>query len=433
MLLSHALLLGFVPLTTLASPAVAPVHYTDVLLQEALSRTDDGKLFEAIEILEGLVAVDKSLVEPKFALAKLYFELGWWEDAAALLLDVTAANPGHQAAWLMLGKANERLCNWQQAREAYQHVQDNSPTARRRLRALTERFGAAQIWKPERVEKLKVAAGLMNSKMGDVDANLATIERCCRGAAAQGVRLILFGEEFITGSLNKGFGDEGRELAEPVPGPVTERLHDIARRFQITIVSGIVERRDDGRLYNTCVVVAPSGYLGRFSKVHLPSGETQYFAPGNEVPVFDAAGTRFCVGICYDLRFADLFAVAALRGAKLFLLAVAGSGGPDQYRSPEGLRKHAQFHADLWKTVLPARACDNGMWILATDQFGVSGSDWFGSCAMVLDPDGRVVAEQIGQEGLLVYELDLTRVGIGRTVDKRRLDVYGSPLFRRQM
>ena len=89
--------------------------WANVMLQEARTRADEGKTLEAIDMLEGLVAADPSLTAPKFALARMYSELGWWEDAAVMLSGVTAAHPNHQSAWLMLGQTHERLCNWQAA------------------------------------------------------------------------------------------------------------------------------------------------------------------------------------------------------------------------------------------------------------------------------------------------------------------------------
>src|SRR4029450_10154785 len=94
--------------------------------------------------------------------------------------------------------------------------------------------------------------------------------------------------------------------AEPIPGPVTDVLCDQARRDGCYVVCGLPERGADGRLYNSSVLISPSGeVIGTYRKVHLFGRERTRFTPGSEPALLDTEFGRIALTICYDLIFPE--------------------------------------------------------------------------------------------------------------------------------
>lgn len=112
--------------------------------------------------------------------------------------------------------------------------------------------------------------------------------------------------------------DEVVELAEPIPdGPTTQRLLEIARARQMYLVAGLPERGHDG-CYNSAVVVGPGGVVGVYRKTHLFFEETLWFEPGDTgFRVWDLAGAKVGVMICFDWYYPEAARTLALQGADI--------------------------------------------------------------------------------------------------------------------
>ena len=121
---------------------------------------------------------------------------------------------------------------------------------------------------------------------GDADANLAVIEQRVAEAAAQGAQLVLL-QELHNGAYFCQHESVGEfDLAEPIPGPSTERLGALAKRHGVVIVGSLFERRAAGLYHNTAVVLEKDGtLLGKYRKMHIPDDpgfyEKFYFTPGD--------------------------------------------------------------------------------------------------------------------------------------------------------
>jgi len=239
---------------------------------------------------------------------------------------------------------------------------------------------------------VRIAAGVFNSPRGNTRANLDRMEGWVAGARAQGAGIVCFPELNIT-----GYGTDAgvQQEAEPVPGPITERLGAMAARHGLVILAGLAEQAEGGRICASHLAVAPAGLLGRYRKLHIAPPEQPVFSAGDRAPIFEACGIRFGIQLCYDSHFPELSTRMAIEGADvIFMPHASPRGTPDEKRSS-------------WMRHLPARAFDNGVFIVACNQTGTNGRGLsFPGLAIIIGPDGRVMAETTaGTESLLVADL----------------------------
>ncbi|MEC9003825.1 MAG: nitrilase family protein [Planctomycetota bacterium] len=282
-----------------------------------------------------------------------------------------------------------------------------------------------------------------------IDKNLGTISSFVAQASEDGVQLIVFPECCVTGywHLRNLDRDQLEELAEEVPdGRITRQLLDLAARYRLTIGAGFVERADDGQLFNSYVVALPDGRYYCHRKIHCFISE--HMASGEEFTVFEMVeGHRLGVLICYDNNIGENVRLTALAGAEI-LLAPHQTGGCDsgspfamgvvdrslwdnRLADPEAIE--AEFRGDKGRgwlmRWLPARAHDNGLFLLFSNGVGADDDEVRTGNAMILDPYGRIVAETWqAEDAMVVADLDLslrTRSTGSRWIRARRPDLYG--------
>jgi predicted amidohydrolase len=275
--------------------------------------------------------------------------------------------------------------------------------------------------------RVRVAAVQLNSR-DDKAANLAAAEAGIARAAEAGARLVVLPELWTY----LGPAEGHRTNAEPIPGPVTQRLAELARRYQLVLHGGsMLELPADADAaalpYNTAVLVEPSGMLvATYRKIHLfdaapqdgapPYRESATTAAGDAIVTAEVEGLRLGLTICYDLRFPELFRALALRGAEIFPLPAAFTW--------ETGRSH-------WEPLLRARAIENGCFVIAAGQAGEfppRRRTWGHS--LIVDPWGDILAEGAADTpDVIIAELDLERVRDVRrripALANRRPDVYG--------
>ena len=280
-------------------------------------------------------------------------------------------------------------------------------------------------------DTIRVASVAMHSVMGEPSANLARVAEWTHKAHAQGADFAIFPEECITGSMNKSdltFA-EARKIAEAAAEESVPFLESLARKLQMTLVVGTIEPFGE-QLRNSALIVGPEGYLTTFSKLHLPNpNEREWFVPGDTFPVVASQGWTFGVGICYDLRFPELFRGAAQKGAELFFLPVGGSGGIEKISDNGDQREQAEFHKELAMQLLPGRAVDNALHIFYANQSGHSGNAWFPGLCLAIDPSGELIDEYLPDEGMIVTKVkrevaDRARASASCTVDEAKPAVY---------
>ena len=277
----------------------------------------------------------------------------------------------------------------------------------------------------------RVASVAMHSVMGDPSANLARVAEWSHKAHADGASFAIFPEECITGSMNKSdlTFEAARQIAVEADKKSTPFLESLARKLEMTLVVGLIEPFGD-RFRNSALIVGPEGYLATFSKLHLPNPtEREWFVPGDAFPVVTSQGWTFGVGICYDLRFPEIFRVAAQKGAEFFFIPVGGSGVPEKIAADGNQSEQARCHKELAMQLLPARAVDNALHIFYANQSGHSGNAWFPGLCLAIDPEGRLIDEHLPDEGMTVTEVkreavDRARASGSYTAHEARPEVY---------
>lgn len=255
------------------------------------------------------------------------------------------------------------------------------------------------------------------------DATVEKVMRLLDQAGSRGSELVVLPEVWT----GVGFSSEEayRDLAETVPGPTTDMLADKARKYGMTIVGSLYERRGN-RYFNSAPVIGPDGkILGRYDKTHLfdapnrpdiPPGyvESKKVDAGTELPVFPTEIGPVGVSVCSDLRFPEVYRELALKGAKVIVCASA-------FLSPR---------FDHWEFFLRARAAENQCWVVASGQVGADPSSKlsFVGRSMVVDPWGVVTATAPDTECCLTTVIDLDYIEEVKhrypLMDQRRPELY---------
>ncbi len=253
---------------------------------------------------------------------------------------------------------------------------------------------------PDEEDPMKLA--LVQQRAGhDLGDNLRRGLAAVEEAARRGANLVCFAELAFTPFYpQRPAGGAVRELAEPVPGPTTDRFAELARRFGIVIVLNLFER-DGDRCYDCSPVIDGDGrLLGRTRMVHITDyacfHERGYYAPGDTgAPVYSTRVGRIGVAICYDRHFPEYMRALGVAGAELVLVPQAGA--VDEW--PDG----------LYEAELQVAAFQNGYWTALANRVGREECLEFAGESFVCAPDGRVVARAAqGRDELLLADLDLT-------------------------
>jgi predicted amidohydrolase len=224
---------------------------------------------------------------------------------------------------------------------------------------------------------------------------------------AQILTLLLFPECFLQGYLvtEPQLRSQALELGSPELTAVLARLAGI----QQMLVLGMIERYRN-RYYNTALAIADGQALGGYRKTYLTGGES-LFAPGGTYPVFDRAGVRFGISICYDTQFPQAAAAVAAGGAQLLLVPAQNMMRRDK----------AFWWQDRHNQIRTQRVRETGMWLASADVTGERDEFRIGlGPTCVINPAGHVVAQvPTGTTGIAVAEINPPSPGHAARVDAR--------------
>jgi predicted amidohydrolase len=169
----------------------------------------------------------------------------------------------------------------------------------------------------------KLIVGVVQMAMSDdVEDNTARAEALVRRAARDGAGLICLPELFRSRYFCQTEDYERFALAEPVPGPTTERFAALAAELDVTVVLSLFEERAPGLYHNTAAVVdGAHGYLGKYRKMHIPDDpryyEKFYFTPGDlGFKVFPTGPVDLGVLVCWDQWYPEAARLTALMGRR---------------------------------------------------------------------------------------------------------------------
>jgi predicted amidohydrolase len=261
------------------------------------------------------------------------------------------------------------------------------------------------------------------AKEANVRRSLALIAE----AAAKGARLVVLPELANSGYV---FADraEAFGLAEEIPDGATSRAWiDAARRHDLIIVAGIAER-EGAALYNSAIVVGPTGHIGTFRKMHLWNAENLFFEPGNlGFPVFRTPIGRIGVAICYDGWFPETFRLHALQGADIVCV-------PTNWVPIPGQEPGRQAMATI---LHQAAAHSNSIFIACADRVGTERGQPFEGQSVIVNCTGWLVAGPATRddEEIITARINLSDArrkrnwnAFNQVLRDRRTDAYGEML-----
>ena len=280
----------------------------------------------------------------------------------------------------------------------------------------------------------------------DPEENLVKAETRVREAAGRGAQIVCLQELFRSQYFCREEDARLFDLAEPIPGPSTERLSKVAREQKVVVIASLFERRAAGVYHNTAAIIDADGsLLGIYRKMHIPDDplyyEKFYFTPGDlGFKAFDTAVGKVGTLVCWDQWYPEGARITALQGANLLFYPTAIGWHPAE-KAEFG---EAQY--DAWQTIQRGHAIANGVFVAAVNRVGMEHGDvkgnkvdgaglefWGGS--FLADPFGRVIAKAAhDKEEILVGEINLTLLEETRRnwpfLRDRRIDAY-QPIVQR--
>ncbi|XP_030583529.1 omega-amidase NIT2 [Archocentrus centrarchus] len=250
--------------------------------------------------------------------------------------------------------------------------------------------------------------------------NLSRARRLVKEAAGQGSKVVVLPECF-----NSPYGTNFfSRYAEKIPGESTQVLSEAAKENQVYLVGGSIPEEDGGKLFNTCTVFGPDGeVILKHRKIHLfdiniPGKirfqESETLSAGNSLSVFDTSFCKVGVGICYDMRFAELAQLYSRKGCQLLVY-------PGAFNMTTG--------PTHWELLQRARALDNQVYVATASPARDETASYVAwGHSTVVNPWGDVISKAGPEEAVVYADIDLQYLADVRQqipiTSQRRNDLY---------
>ena len=271
----------------------------------------------------------------------------------------------------------------------------------------------------------------------DREDNISRLENSIRQLKEQGAQLVVMQELHNSLYFCQVENVNNFDLAEPIPGPSTERFGKLAKELGIVIVTSLFEKRAPGLYHNTAVVIENDGTIaGKYRKMHIPDDpayyEKFYFTPGDIgfEPIKTSVGT-LGVLVCWDQWYPEAARLMALKGAEMLIYPTAI--GYESSDTPE----EQERQREAWTTVQRGHAVANGIPVIAVNRTGhepdpsgqTKGISFWGS-SFVAGPQGEMIFRAPKDEDVsVVLEIDIAHSEQVRRwwpfLRDRRIDRYG--------
>lgn len=251
------------------------------------------------------------------------------------------------------------------------------------------------------MQNIIVATASIRNLVGRPEASIANMETWVRSASVQGAELILFPELNVSGYCPFPIA---AQLAEPVPGPSTEKIIRLARQYNMLIAFGILEKSAQG-VHCTHVLVNGAGVVGKQSKIHVPAQEQPYWQAGSAIEVLDIGKAKVGITICRDSFFDEMTRTLYFKGAEIVLMPFGYYNVPRSQYLKESIHGMSIIKAG-WTNGYYCVACNSAE--------GRAPNEWepdgrkFPGWAGVISPWGRVlqfVEAEGNSEAMPVVEL----------------------------
>jgi N-carbamoylputrescine amidase len=273
----------------------------------------------------------------------------------------------------------------------------------------------------------KFKVGLVQMSMGpNPEKNMVHAMEMVRDAAGRGAKIVCLPELFQTQYFCQREDPSLFDLAEPIPGPSTAQLSELAKHLRIVIIASLFEKRALGIYHNTAAIFEMDGSLcGLYRKMHIPDDplyyEKYYFTPGDlGFCAFDTGVGRVGALVCWDQWYPEGARLTALQGADVLFYPTAIGWHPAE-KEEFGTAQH-----DAWKTIQRGHAIANGVFVGVVNRVGHEVGNVLGKSAagegiefwggsFFCDPFGRVIAEgSLEDEEVVIGEFD------GRLIEETR-------------
>lgn len=270
-------------------------------------------------------------------------------------------------------------------------------------------------------------AGVQFRGSVDKEWNIQRATELIREAAAQGASMVCLPEIFNTMYFCSEENQEYFKLAEPVPGPTTQRMSELTKMLGIALVCPIFEATTEGKFFNTAVLLGPQGEeLGRYRKMSIPyirrtlgGKEKYYFTPGDlGFPVFKTPfGVNVGILICYDRHFPEAARALGLNGADIVFIPNA----------TWEVSRHA------WEIEVKAHAIANHYYVCSVNKVDKDqgGSERIHTGAsLIVNPRGETLAQASADKDEIILgdidkNLSLEMRELWKFFENRRPDAYG--------
>ena len=274
-------------------------------------------------------------------------------------------------------------------------------------------------------------SGTFPSKESSLEHHILLI----RQAAEKGAQIVVTQELFLTPYFCTVEDTQLFDLADELPGQITEVLGQLAGELGIVLVASLFEHRGPGLYHNTAVIFDADGSLmGFYRKNHIPQDpgfeEKFYFTPGDSgYPVWDTRFGKLGVLICWDQWYPEAARLMALGGAQILIYPTAIGWLPSE-KAELGAAQHCG-----WETVQRGHAVANGCFVAAVNRCGSYDSTEFWGQSFVANPYGEIVAKaSVENEEILLHDVDYQAVENFRRIwpffRDRRIDTYQDILQR---
>jgi predicted amidohydrolase len=255
---------------------------------------------------------------------------------------------------------------------------------------------------PIRVALVQSRSTLGTESFDPRDENLERALEAIRTAAAEGARLVVFGEMYLSGYRTDEWLHRWATSADE-DDPHVGALAAEARERGVHVVMGAATfgAHIPGDVYDSALLIGPRGLAGVYRKTHVAAFpyergvamERCFTSPGQEIATFDTELGRLGIHICFDMHFLEVPRVQALQGAELLINVSAGAAGFEEY----------------WDHVSYVRAVENASWYLVCSVVGEQRGDTLFGGTRIVDPSGEVVAcAPDGEERIVLGDVDVT-------------------------
>lgn len=279
------------------------------------------------------------------------------------------------------------------------------------------------------MDEYVVKIGLVQmSDRNSVAENVRNAVQKIREAAGEGARIICLQELFTTSYFCQAEDDSFFDLAESMPGPLSDTMAELAGELGTVLILPYFEKRAPGLYYNSAVVIDADGtYLGKYRKMHIPDDpgfyEKYYFTPGDlGYKIFDTKYGRIGVLICWDQWYPEAARLTALMGADILFYPTAIGTLPD-----EGAEDKDKFR-NAWMTIQKSHAVANGCYVASVNRVGTEGNISFWGNSFVAGTFGEILGQAGENEQVLIAECDFEAIEKQRQIwpfyRDRRIDSY---------